>query len=265
LKKYLSVKECSNLSGVESSTLRFWDEIGLFSPAKRDLENNYRYYTLEQMIFVNIVKVLSRLDIPLKKINEIQNERNPGKMIQLIDQQEKYCDMKMNKIRECYSILHSRRELINYGINVDETEISIVEQEDKAYILGPRNEFKKGEAFYNAFEKFCNQADKFRINLSFPIGGIHENINCFFDKPGGPDYFFSLDPTGNCCRPAGKYLEGFHRGYYGDFGNLPERIAACAKENSLTLFGPVYTIYLHDEICIKDPSQYLAQVCIAVS
>jgi effector-binding domain-containing protein len=48
-------------------------------------------------------------------------------------------------------------------------------------------------------------------------------------------------------------------------GDLPERMNAYAEENALTVSGPVYTLYLHDEICIKDPSQYLVQICVAVS
>jgi effector-binding domain-containing protein len=61
------------------------------------------------------------------------------------------------------------------------------------------------------------------------------------------------------------YLCGFTRGYYGDFGDLPERMTAYAEENSLTISGPVYTVYLHDEICANSTSNYLAEVCVPVS
>jgi effector-binding domain-containing protein len=74
-----------------------------------------------------------------------------------------------------------------------------------------------------------------------------------------------MDPTGNRVREAGDYLIGFSHGYYGELDDLADRLDAFVKENSLTLSGPVFTLYLHDELCMRDPSQYLAQVCVAVS
>jgi len=60
-------------------------------------------------------------------------------------------------------------------------------------------------------------------------------------------------------------LTGFHSGYYGEFDDLSERMAAYMEENDLTVSGPLYIIYLFDEICVEDPTQYLAMVCVAVS
>jgi len=289
MKEFLSIKEFSKLSGIETTTLRYWDEIGLFSPAKRDPENNYRYYSPEQIISVNFITVLSSLNIPLKKISEIENRRNPENIVRLIEQQEKQLDLEMSKLRECYSIIHTRRELINYGIRVadgfavvdgvrmdsryaedgavavDENSIAVMHTEDISLILGPRNNWKEGKGFFEPFTNFCNRADEIRINLSFPIGAMHESWEGFIKSPGEPHFWFSMDPTGNYNRPAGKYMIGFARSYYGQFGDLPQRMAVYAKENSLAISGPVYITYLHDEVCLKDPSQYLSQVCVAVS
>jgi effector-binding domain-containing protein len=90
-------------------------------------------------------------------------------------------------------------------------------------------------------------------------------MESFSKAPGCPDNFLSIDPIGNYTRKAGDYLVGFSRGYYGELGDLPERMNAHAKENSLTLTGPVYVMYLHEEICTKDTSQYLAKCSIAIS
>jgi len=37
-----------------------------------------------------------------------------------------------------------------------------------------------------------------------------------------------------------------------------------AEKHSLTLKGPVYVVFLHDEICVKDPEQYLSRISIAI-
>jgi len=289
MKDFLSIKEFSKLSGIASSTLRYWDEIKLFSPVKRNPENNYRYYSPEQIITVNFITVLSSLRTPLKTIRQIASNRTPESITQLIEHQEKLLDMEMSRLRECYSTIHTRREMINYGnkvlagfelidgirvvnaspadkgVPVDINEIVLMRQDDIKIILGPYNEFKPGESFYRSFIHFCKQANNLRINLNFPIGALHNSWDGFMQAPGEPHHFFSIDPTGNKKRPAGKYLVAFHRGYYGQFGNLPNRMAQFIQDNSLVVSGPVYVMYLQDEVCIQDPSQYLAQICVAIS
>ena len=264
MKEFLSVNEFSKMSGIAASTLRYWDEIGLFSPAKRDPENNYRYYVPFQIIAVNFITVLSSLNVPLKEISKMEGIRNPENIIDLIEEQENLLDLEMSRLRESYSIIHTRRRLIKSGMKAHVDEIEVVRYPDTAIILGPHNNFKEDEAFYEPFMRFCNAADDMRINLNYPIGGYHEKVDTWRKMPGRPDNFFSIDPTGNSVRAAGKYLVGHTRGYYGEFGDMPERMLEYAEKHSLTLKGPVYVVFLHDEICVKDPEQYLSRISIAI-
>jgi DNA-binding transcriptional MerR regulator/effector-binding domain-containing protein len=264
-KDLLTIQEFSSLSGVEITTLRYWDEIGLFSPIKRDPENNYRYYSLAQIIALSFVTTLSDLKFPLKTIARLRKKRDPDEIMRLLDKRERQMDMEMRALRLRYSIIHARRELINYGVKIDETMISVLPRDDKSMILWPRNEYSEGDTFVVPLTSFVNKAGGQHVNLSFPVGGYHENMKSFLKNSGHPDHFFSIDPLGTHTRKAGDYLIGFARGYYGEMGDLPERMAAYAKKRSLTVSGPVYTMYLHDEICTQEPSNYLAQSCVAVS
>jgi len=264
VKDFYSVKEFSKLTGVETSTLRFWDDIGLFCPVKRDPENNYRYYSLAQITAVNFVAALSNLNIPLKEIAELRKERDPQNFVKLLEKKEREMDMELRALRERSSIIHARRELINYGLRIDEKQISVLHREDKALILWPRNEYKEGETFLEPLAAFITQADEHRINLNFPVGGYWDSLESFQNAPSRPDCFFSIDPTGTHIRKEGEYLIGFALGYYGEMGDLPERMAAYAAGSGIAVSGPVYVMYLYDEICTQDPSQYLAQACVGV-
>lgn len=265
MKDFLSIKEFSKFTGIGQTTLRYWDDIGLFVPAKRDPDNNYRYYSPEQIIAVNFITVMSSLKVPLKTISEVGQKRDPELIIDMIEQQENILDMEMRRLRESYSIIHTRRELIKRGLRADESKISVQYRDEQPIILGPPTEFKGNEPFYEPFKRFCSAAREMRINLNYPIGGYHESVESFLNAPGKPDRFFSLDPTGYDKQAAGDYMLGFKRGYYGEINDLAERMKAYADEQSLALTGSVYIVYLHDETCVNDPSQYLAQACIAVA
>ena len=287
MKDYLTIKEFSKLSGIGATTLRYWDDIGLFSPTKRGSDNKYRYYSPDQMITVNFINVLSNLDIQLKTIGELEN-RTPDLMLRFIRQQVKVLDRELRRLQENYSVIHVRELLINYGMDIiegfyvkdgcrvskglstegasfiDIDSVTVMNQEELTYILGPSNDFKPNDSFYGAFMNFCRKAGDLNINLNFPIGAMHENVECFLEKPSQPDYFISMDPSGNGTAEGGTYLVGFEHGYYGNLKTLPERINNYAIENQLKLVGPVYSIYLLDEVSVKDPSEYLVQILVRI-
>jgi len=262
---YISIQEFSKISGVESSTLRYWDEIGIFTPLKRHPENNYRYYSAAQLLALNFVTTLSDLEIPLKTIAELRKDRTPEEFLDVLEKHEHQMDMEMRRLRMRYSIIHARRELINMGMKVDETSVMVQPLEEKAMFLWPRNEYKEGDTFIDPMAAFVAQTGEYHINLSFPVGGYHDNMDSFARAPGCPDHFISIDPIGIHTRKAGDYLIGYARGYYGEMGDLPERMKEYAREHTLNITGPVYTTYLHEEICMTDPSRYLAQSVVAVT
>ena len=262
---YLTIQKFAKTTGVEVSKLHYWEKIGLFEPAMRNPENGYRYYSLAQVIALNFITTLSELGVPLKIIGQLREKRDPDRFLKLLENNLKRMDQELRLLHQRYSIIHARQELIRYGNSVDDTEITVSKRADLSMILWPRNKYKEGDTFVEPLTSFVNQANGHNINLCFPVGGYHENMESFLNKSGTPEHFFSIDPNGSHTRKAGKYLIGFTRGYYADMGDLPERMAAYAKKNSLNLTGPVYTIYLHDEICVQDPSQYLAQSCVAVA
>ena len=262
---YMSIHEFSKMSGIEASTLRYWDEIGIFSPLRRNDENNYRYYSTAQLLALNFVTTLSDLEIPLRTIAELRHDRNPDKLLDLLEKQEKQMDMEMRRLRQRYSIIHARRELINIGTKADEGNITVGRLDNMTLILWPRNKYAQGDNFVQPLASIVPQIQSHHINLSFPVGGYYDNIESFKNSPECPDHFISLDPTGSFTRKAGDYLIGYVRGYYGDLGDLPDRMEAYAKEHSLTLAGPMYLMYLYDEFSTRDPAQYLAQASTLIS
>ena len=173
-------------------------------------------------------------------------------------------DMEMRDLRQRYSIIHARRELIQMGMRVDESAVSIMYLEERAMTIWPRNEYNEGDTFLEPLSAHINHTGDQHINLSFPVGGKHDDMKSFTKKPGCPDNFISIDPIGVYIRKAGNYLVGFARGYYGELGDLPERMEKYAQDNQLTLTGHVFTMYLHEEISTANPSQYLAKCSVAI-
>ena len=62
-----TIKEIADLAGITTRTLRYYDEIGLLSPAEIG-GNGYRYYDRESLLRLQGILFFRELDVPLKEI-----------------------------------------------------------------------------------------------------------------------------------------------------------------------------------------------------
>jgi len=261
----LSIKEFSSFTGVSQSTLRYYDEIGVFPAATRG-DNNYRYYVPFQIIMLNYINVLVDLGVPLSVIKDMNTDRSPESVMDLLSLQEIKLDRRLYELRTAYSIIHTYRKNVQDGIRAQDGLVRVEEMAETHYVLGHLNEFENhNDTFYNEFVRFCKAADKRRINLRFPVGGYHDSIDNFLKLPGKPNRWFSLDPIGNSSWSEGKYLVGYTRGYYGEFGDIAQKMLLYADEHGLDFKGPVYVVYLLDEISQTDPGNYLSRASVSVA
>jgi DNA-binding transcriptional MerR regulator len=61
----------SRISQTPVSTLRYYDEIGLFTAAHIDEANGYRYYTLEQLPRIQRIRALKEMGLSLDEIHRL--------------------------------------------------------------------------------------------------------------------------------------------------------------------------------------------------
>jgi DNA-binding transcriptional MerR regulator len=259
----VSVKEFSDFTGVKQSVLRYYDAIGLFKPLERG-ENNYRYYSLAQIQTIKLIDTLRSLKIPLKKIHEIMDSRDPESMTRILTHYELEMTNELRALQESFALVHMLRTFMQNGLSQDGDGFTVRFSEEMRIALGPLNDFLPGEAYYRVFSNYYRTARNLRVNLSYPIGGYFDTVEEFLKTPSQPKRYFSLDPNGPDLKPAGNYLTGYTRGDYGQMNDLPERVEASLKEHGISQAGPIYQIYTLNEVSIKDPSDYLQQISIRI-
>ena len=259
----LSIKDFSSLTGIKQSTLRYYDDLGLFSPAMRG-ENGYRYYSPQQIITINSINLLHELDMPIRRITDIQNHRSPELMFDVLNDKEISLESELMKLERSYNVVRTLKRMIQTGLSSDEKVIETRFFEELPIVIGPINEFGNPQSFYDAFLKFCLESKQYRIDLRLPVGGMFEDFGAFVAHPSEPTHFFSVDPKGMDKRAAGRYVSAFQRGYYGETSDLTSRMQNFILTNNLITIGPVYNIFLHDELSIDDPTNYLMHATVEV-
>ena len=66
-----SIGDAANIAGLQPSALRYYDKIGLVVPTNRGHENNYRYYTRNQVVTLCVIKRLRELGCGVEDIKTL--------------------------------------------------------------------------------------------------------------------------------------------------------------------------------------------------
>ena len=264
--EFLTIKEFAGFVGINEQMLRHYDNKGIFFPAKHgiEFENKYRYYSPTQITTIKMIRILTKLRVPLDTIKGLAQSRTPEKLLKVL---KRYHDLLKNELlllQDSFSVINTYIELLYEGISATEPDIIVSEIPNRRILLGDINDFSDSTGFMREFTRFCSAPHEPKLNMSYPIGGYWENMETFLNEPSQPTRFFSLDPAGNDMKDAGQFLIGYTRGYYGETNDLPLKMIAYAEKNNLTFIGPVYNIYLYDELSIVDHKQYLLQVSASV-
>ena len=65
-----SINELAKLAGISTRTLRYYDKQGLLK-ARRNPENNYRYYEENEVDQLQKILFLKLFDLPLEQIKQV--------------------------------------------------------------------------------------------------------------------------------------------------------------------------------------------------
>lgn len=98
MEKFYTIGETAKLANVTTETLRHYDRIGLISPCKTDEWTGYRYYSERELLFLNIVRALRRMDFSLQEIKEILESGDFERIIAFFRRAEQNADEKIAEL-----------------------------------------------------------------------------------------------------------------------------------------------------------------------
>jgi len=262
-KGLLSIHEFSQLTGIKQSTLRYFDKLGVFSPAYRG-ENGYRRYQPFQLIAVSVIDLLHGFGLKTNEVKAFVDNRTPQRMQALFTEKKEEVEAELERLSRERDVVETYSDLITKGLSAVPDQLAVRYRPEFSIAIGPENDFSTSPTFDRAFSYFYRMADRYDIDLRFPVGGVFDDIDIFVEKPGQPTHFFSVDPRGKDKVPGGNYLTGYSVGPYGETHELEKRMARYLKRHNLKAAGSVYNIFLLDEISLINSGDYLLEAFVRV-
>ena len=93
MNQIFNIGKMADFFQIHASALRYWEEAGLITPVKNN-ENDYREYSVDDLMTVSDILFYKNLGLPLKQIHEIEKTDVSG--------HQKLLEEKMDDCIFCY-------------------------------------------------------------------------------------------------------------------------------------------------------------------
>ena len=108
MKDYLTISRFARLRGIDINSLRYYERLGILTPAYTDPQTRYRYYTAEQLSVLDMILLCINLGVPLKELRAYFDEQGGFQSRALFEEGRRRTE---EKIRELQGSLRSSERL----------------------------------------------------------------------------------------------------------------------------------------------------------
>lgn len=211
MKKLFSIGEVSKIKEITIKALRYYHKMGILIPKYIDESSGYRYYSIDQFVYIDIIKGCRSLGTSIKELQEIFQQCDTDKLLEFLEVKRYEAEEninKMNKVIENIDILRdsirSSKEILN------ENEISIKFFETRYIVVLPCREAGslKELLYYSDLDKLILEKN---IKISVQRGVIYNvnnnrSLQSRYVFNGVEEYKDIKNDKNIKILPAGRYL-----------------------------------------------------------
>ncbi|ARW46361.1 putative HTH-type transcriptional regulator YdfL (plasmid) [Bacillus licheniformis] len=166
------VGKVARLFKLPASTLRYYDEIGLFRPKYTDPETSYRYYGVEQFQILDTIIFLRKNGFSLKDIQHQLDQRTPETTMEILKKKLEEVRAEIFRLQRNAARIENKISTIEEGIKLAEHPALTFQYFPKRaisylYFDKPVDLMEEGDDIYLK-EKKRFQASRLRITASSP-------------------------------------------------------------------------------------------------
>jgi DNA-binding transcriptional MerR regulator len=270
LKDAYTIGEAAKKCYISKKTLRFYDEQGILRPDKVG-ENHYRYYSLETLLTIPVLKYYKQMGFTLSEIRNFADGGSLNKTRKLFADKVNELEIEKNHWEEKYTSAVDWLELIEEAQTVLEnqvTEVSVKFREketyiylDQAYNNVPMDAIINIE-FTNFIEDMHN-AITGPVIIQYPSWEKRMNDTCKTMRIVQKTILTQGAQTMELG--GGLFLSSYHIGGHEDISTTYERMTDWANSHGYKCNDVCYERYVVDYWTTKNKSDFVTEVLIEVS
>lgn len=262
-----SIGEMSKLHNISIQTLRYYDRIGLLKPAHINTENNYRYYTIDQFIVIDMIKHCKLIGLSLEEIKRlIGTDITPQSLYNILEKQQRSINEKISELNMVKKHIDSLKNRVGVSLKSRFGEVTIEEFEERKFISynyrsenSQELEINIRRALLDVEKKYgmLNSEIIFTTSYKDIVKGkiVYTNIMiCNEDDK-------SLE---RITIPKGRYLSLYYDDNYTDNFKYYKKVLEFADENNIDTEGNFYEFSIMPKIDKDGREKSLVQLIIKI-
>ncbi len=271
MENLFSIGELSKYQNISKQTLIFYDRIGLFCPAYVDPDNGYRYYSANQIDYLDTILIMKKIGFSLREIREHMQNYNIDSSLAALGKQLTVLDDRIQELRLIRSrLVHRCRQMEEARSCLGKEGPAAVEAVEARYILWQEVEepcslreisIATKKCFAQAFEK--QLPIFFQSGVTVPLGRIREGR-----YTEASTAFLPIERTDRVENvrelPAGTCASIYHVGDYLSIGSSYQKLLRYCEENGWRIVSDSYEFCVNDYITTHDEAEYITKIMFYV-
>ena len=132
---YFSIGEIAKMFNISTQTLRLYDKLNLLKPAHINSETGYRYYSVEQFIKLDCIKLCKTMGLSLESIRDLlRNDSSIQSILDITQKQKMAVEKRIKELDHMKSHRDSFENRIIASIEAGFSRILLVDNEERSYI-----------------------------------------------------------------------------------------------------------------------------------
>ena len=271
LNKRFTIGEMAKMHNIAESTLRYYDEKGIFHPSTVDPQTDYRHYTIDQFSLLDTIKFLRQLNIPLKEIKKYIDERNPAYALNLLEKQQEMMLKKQREIEYALAKMEHRIHLIKEATKAKAEQMVMKEiprRKITAIAVAPNTTDDMFEYYIHSLQKNMRQMDDSLfsgdIGVTVAKKGLMQN-----EFQAYSSVFILLDYMPFQVQSSDEIKEGlyacsYHHGPYEETGATYKELLAYIDQEGYEVSGDAIEIGLIDWSVTENPEEQVTEIQIPI-
>jgi DNA-binding transcriptional MerR regulator len=265
----LSIGDFSNICKVSTKTLRYYAEIGLILPEEINPENGYRYYSINQLQTMLLIKRLKTYNFSLEEIKtilhseDLKEEKLYMSLVSKkkeIEKQVKEFKNTLNQLNTDISNLKEGKSIMSYLKDID---INLVEvpKMNLLYIRKMVQEPEFPEEYNNCFCKLLNKIQEDKLTIVNPPMVLFHSSEY---SPFGLDTEFAIPikeyAKGTRDFNPGLCLKTVVYGSYSDLSSVYTKQIQWAEKEGYECVSALFEVYVNDPTEVKNESELITEI-----
>lgn len=269
MKPGFTVGETARICSISADTLRYYDKIGLIHPSQVG-ENGYRYYSYEDFLFLNTIKYLKKLGMPLADMKQLFENRCKKATRENFFLQLEQID---HQIEELQGIRSQVVRNIRYFDVTDELDLSdpspeIREFPDRTAILsdGAATDPRSYDMLLSNVMEELGQENFWSMGPSISVKSREDILAGVFQRPRAAGNMLVNRSQSSRTKsiPGGLYACLYHSGSLEHMEGSYRRLLQYIEQTGYEISGEIYEIFLVDTIDTRIDEELVTHIQIPV-